>query len=103
MDLKTYHQYIDTLWQNIENQLEHQDCDADCEIHGAVFEIFFPNNQQIVINKQEPLLELWLASRAGGYHFHFENNEWVTQTGEKFWDLLETACKTCGEQVSFLR
>ncbi len=103
MNLTEYHQNIDKLWLNIEEQLEQQGCDVDCDTQGSVFTITFPNDEQIVINKQEPLLELWLASRAGGYHFSFQNGEWLNQNGESFWTLLETACARYGENVTFTR
>ena len=69
MNVAEFHQNIEQVWQKIEEELENQDCDVDCEIQGSVFTITFDDRSQIVINKQEPLLELWLASRLGGFHF----------------------------------
>lgn len=103
MNLQAYHAQIDALWDNVEMQLEEQDKDVDCERQGSVFTVTLENGQQIVINKQEPLLELWLASRAGGYHLRYENNQWATAQGDTFWDLLETAFRALGESVTFQR
>ncbi len=101
MQLSDYHQNIENLWQNIEEQLEAQECDVDCDTQGSVFTITLDDGNQIIINKQEPLLELWLASRAGGYHFKFKDNQWVNQEGETFWALLIQAFAYYGEKVSF--
>ena len=69
MNVAEFHQNIEQVWQKIEEELENQDCDVDCETQGSVFTITFDDRSQIVINKQEPLLELWLASRLGGISF----------------------------------
>ena len=80
MNVAEFHQNIEQVWQKIEEELENQDCDVDCETQGSVFTITFDDRSQIVINKQEPLLELWLASRLGGFHFAYKNNHGETVT-----------------------
>ncbi|ABR73724.1 iron donor protein CyaY [Actinobacillus succinogenes] len=102
MNVAEFHQNIDQLWDSIEEQLEAQDADADCDRQGSVFTITFDDRSQIVVNKQEPLLELWLASRLGGLHFAWKNNDWVNGQGVRFWDALTEACQAHGEQVSFI-
>ncbi|MDU8923363.1 iron donor protein CyaY [Pasteurellaceae bacterium LIM206] len=101
MNVAEFHENIERLWDDIEARLEEQDIDADCDRQGAVFSITFNDRSQIIINKQEPLLELWLASRLGGLHFAFNDNEWINSDGERFWDCLQRACAAHGEQVSF--
>lgn len=101
MNITEFHQYIEQIWLQIEEQLEEQGCDVDCDRQGAVFTITFADRTQVVINKQEPLLELWLASRAGGFHFHYQQGQWLTNDGLNFWHCLEQACATHGEQVNF--
>ncbi len=101
MNIAEFHQNIEQLWNRIEEQLEEQDCDADCERQGAVFTVTFANRSQIVINKQEPLLELWLASRLGGLHFAFKGGQWINSDGKLFRDCLSEACHAHGEQVNF--
>ena len=101
MNIVEFHQNIDQVWDHIEEQLEEQDCDVDCERQGAVFTITFDDRSQIVINKQESMLELWLASRLGGLHFAFQDNRWITSDGKLFWDCLSDACFTHGEKATF--
>lgn len=101
MNIAEYHQNIEQVWLQIEEQLEEQGCDVDYDTQGSVFTITFADRSQIVVNKQEPLLELWLASKAGGFHFAFKNNQWIAQDGKLFWQCLEQACLAHGEQVSF--
>lgn len=101
MNLNEYHQNIEQLWLMIEEKLEEQDCDVDCDTQGSVFTITFDDRSQVVVNKQEPLLELWLASKAGGFHFHFDGEKWINNDGLIFLNALEDACQRHGETVSF--
>ncbi|WP_373778060.1 iron donor protein CyaY [Glaesserella sp.] len=101
MNLAEFHQEIEQVWAQIEEQLEQQDCDVDCESQGAVFTITFDDDSQIVINKQEAMLELWLASKLGGFHFAYRDGEWLSSEGRSFWSHLEEAVARHGETVSF--
>ncbi|TDQ56389.1 CyaY protein [Mesocricetibacter intestinalis] len=101
MNISEFHQNIEQIWDHIEASLEEQDCDVDCERQGSVFSITFSDRSQIVINKQEPLLELWLASRLGGFHFACKERDWVNAEGKRFWDCLIEACAAHGEKVVF--
>ena len=88
MNVVEFHQNIEQIWNQIEEQLEAQDCDVDCDRQGSVFTITFENRSQVVINKQEPLLELWLASQNGGFHFAYKDGRWVNHEGLDFWQAL---------------
>ena len=39
MNVAEFHQNIEQVWQKIEEALENQDCDVDCETQGSVFTI----------------------------------------------------------------
>ncbi|OOF65659.1 iron donor protein CyaY [Rodentibacter sp. Ppn85] len=101
MKVAEFHQNIEQIWQKIEEELEQQDADVDCETQGAVFTMTFGDRTQVVINKQEPLFELWLASKLGGFHFAFKNGEWISNDSKNFWDSLTEACAAHGETVTF--
>ncbi|MDO4697537.1 MAG: iron donor protein CyaY [Pasteurellaceae bacterium] len=101
MNLAEFHQEIEQVWERIEEQLEEQGCDVDCEMQGAVMTLYFDDDSQIVINKQESMLELWLASKLGGFHFAYRDGEWVSSEGRSFWTHLEEAVARHGETVSF--
>lgn len=101
MNLAEFHQHIEQVWEKIEEQLEEQGCDVDCETQGAVFTITFDDDSQIVINKQEAMLELWLASKLGGFHFAYREGDWVSSEGRSFWVHLEEAVSRHGEHASF--
>lgn len=101
MNVAEFHQEIEKVWQRIEEALDEQGCDVDCEIQGAVFTMTFDDDSQIVINKQEAMLELWLASKLGGYHFAFCDGQWLSAEGRSFWTHLAEAMERHGESISF--
>ena len=45
------------------------DADIDAQRAGGMVTLVFPNRSQIVINLQKPLHEVWMAARAGGFHY----------------------------------
>ncbi|MGS9273004.1 iron donor protein CyaY, partial [Salmonella enterica subsp. enterica serovar Infantis] len=58
---------------------------------------------KIIINRQEQLHQVCLATNQGGYHFELKDDEWVCDRSvETFWDLLEQAAtQQAGVKVSF--
>jgi len=51
--------------------------DVECKRNGNVLEIeFVDNGSKIIINSQAPLQEMWIAARAGGFHYKRVGDEW---------------------------
>lgn len=103
MNDSEFHHLADGLWMAIEEGVDNWngDSDIDCEINGGVLTLTFENNSKIIVNRQEPLHQVWLAAKSGGYHFSLKNNEWTNDRGdETFWQILEQACSAqAGETV----
>lgn len=72
----TYAELCDELFAAIENFLDDQDHDLDYESNGNICEITMPNGTQLVINRQPPMEEIWLAAKSGGYHFRYVDGSW---------------------------
>lgn len=64
----------DTLWMTIEERLDDWDGDSDidCEINGGILTLSFENGSKIIINRQEPLHQVWLAAQTGWLPFRSE-------------------------------
>ena len=63
--------------------------DIDARRTGGMLELSFPGGSKIIVNTQPPLQELWLAARAGGFHFRFADGAWRdTRDGSEFMDCL---------------
>lgn len=69
--------------------LEDDIIDIDASRTGGLLELSFPDGSKIIVNTQPPLQELWLAARAGGFHFRHQAGQWRdTRTGEDFFEVL---------------
>jgi CyaY protein len=77
--------------------------DIDAHRTGGLLELSFPNGSKIVLNTQPPLHELWLAARAGGFHFRFVQGGWAdTKDGRDFYVALsECASAQAGRELRF--
>jgi CyaY protein len=63
--------------------------DIDTHRTGGLLELVFPDGSRIVVNTQPPLQEVWLAARAGGYHYRHVGGRWLdTRDGSEFFAAL---------------
>lgn len=79
------------------------DADIDNQRVGGMVTLTFANRSQIIVNLQKPLHEIWLAARAGGFHYKFDGAHWRdTKTGQEFFaDLTANASAQAGEALGF--
>jgi CyaY protein len=79
------------------------DADIDNQRTGGMITLTFANRSQIIINLQKPLQEIWMAARAGGFHYKFNNGLWLdTKSGDEFFaTLTRYASEQSGLQVVF--
>lgn len=56
--------------------------DIDNQRVGGMVTLVFSNKTQIVLNMQKPLHEIWLAAKAGGYHYKFNGEQWLDTKGQ---------------------
>ncbi|MBX3603927.1 MAG: iron donor protein CyaY [Piscinibacter sp.] len=102
-----YHQATAAVLARIESTVDRwlQDDLIDIDTHrtGGLLELAFDNGSKIVINTQPPLHELWLAARAGGYHYKHHAGRWRdTRDGRDFFEVLsECASEQAGQALRF--
>ena len=59
--------------------------DIDTHRTGGLLELAFPDGSKIIVNTQPPLQEVWLAAKAGGFHYRWADDRWVdTRDGSEF-------------------
>lgn len=99
-----FHALIDEQLHQLEEVLDELEVDIDGEISAGILTLEFENGSKIIINRQEPLHQLWLATRSNGYHFDYREGQWVdSRSGQLFLDVLEAACSEQAEQPVSLR
>ena len=79
------------------------DADVDSQRAGGMVTLTSRNGSQIVVNLQKPLHEVWLAARAGGYHYKFDGARWMDTKGQgEFFDnLSRQATRQAGQPLKF--
>ncbi|MDR0217740.1 MAG: iron donor protein CyaY [Enterobacteriaceae bacterium] len=105
MNDSEFHQLADQLMLQLEAKLDNYegDADIDCETNGGVMTLSFENGSKIIINRQEPFHQIWLATKGGGYHFDYRDNQWICdRSGNDFLAMLEQAIsEQSGESFRF--
>lgn len=79
------------------------DADLDPQRTGGLVTITFGNGSQIIVNLQKPLQEVWMAARAGGFHYQFDGTQWLDTRGhgEFFTHLSRCASEQAGMPLEF--
>ncbi len=83
------HRVLASIERHVDDWLQADVVDIDVQRTGGMLEMTFPNRSHMVVNLQPPLRELWLAAKAGGYHYRFTQGQWLdTRDGSEFFAAL---------------
>ena len=99
--------HAERLLQAVELACDRMNDEADVDIDnqrvGGMITLTFANRSQIIINLQKPLQEIWMATRAGGFHYKYVNGHWqdTKGAGEFFADLSRYASEQAGRPLRF--
>jgi CyaY protein len=79
------------------------DADIDNQRVGGMVTLVFANGSQIIVNLQKPLHEVWMAAKAGGFHYKFDGQNWMDTkgNGEFFANLSRYAAEQAGQPLQF--
>lgn len=89
IDETEYHDLCDRLFSEIESVLD--GAAADFDSNGNVIEAELADGGKVIINRQTPAREVWLATPGGGRHFRLQNGEWRdTRDDAEITEVLKT-------------
>jgi len=111
MEDKEYNQKVDDILLIIEEALEDCDADLDWDLAGGILTIECGDEcqfsgSQVIINRQAPTQQIWVATRGGGYHFDFhkgkgsEIDSWRQGDLELFTLLNQALSEQTGESIT---
>ena len=82
---------------------EASDADIDNQRVGGMVTLTFSNGTQIIVNLQKPLHEIWMAAKAGGFHYRYDGARWsdTKGQGEFFANLARYASEQAGLPLRF--
>jgi len=77
MEDKEFNALADAVLARIDAGLEASGADIDFELAaGGVLEIEFADGSKIIVNRHAVAREIWVAARAGGFHFRWDGEVW---------------------------
>ena len=90
----------DTLL-TIEQAIEESGADIDFEAAGGILTLEFADGSKIIINKQGAAKQIWVAAKAGGFHYGYVNGRWINDQGggELRHELSRFIREQSGEEV----
>lgn len=65
MNEARFHDLVDALQQQVEDAFDDSDLDLDLENAGGVLTVRFENGSQLILSRQAPLRQLWVAAKVG--------------------------------------
>ncbi|MNY59072.1 frataxin-like protein [compost metagenome] len=73
------------MQQAVEDIFDDSDLDLDLENSAGVLTVRFENGTQLIFSRQEPIRQLWLAARSGGFHFDFDeaSERWICDSSDE--------------------
>lgn len=105
MNESEFNDIIDDILIEVEDAIE-ETCDEtgaeiDYETASGILTLTFSNGSQIIINRQTPLQQIWVASKQGGFHFDFnaEANQWLCNGKELYAALSEYCSEQSGQSI----
>ncbi|MBL0711562.1 MAG: iron donor protein CyaY [Colwellia sp.] len=104
MNDSQYNLIAEDLLLAVEESIENCGVDIDYEGTGGLLTLTFKNASKIILNKQAPLHEIWVATKFNGHHFIFANEQWTDKRGGgEFWQFMSTAVsKQAGVEITLL-
>lgn len=79
----------DRILRSIEDALDACGVDVETSRSGPVLELEFDDGSKSVVNGNAHLRELWVAARAGGFHYRRRDGRWLdTRSGDELFASL---------------
>ena len=94
MNDSQYNLIAENLLLAVEEAIEDCGVDIDYEGVGGLLTLTFKNTTKIIINKQAPLHEIWVATKFNGHHFTYSETSEIwsdKRGGDEFWQFLSNA------------
>jgi CyaY protein len=88
MNESDFHAAVDRVLARIEAGIEAADA-LDVDLESGILTVTCPDRSRVIVNRQTPNREIWVAARSGGFHFVFRGGHWIdTRSGEELFAAL---------------
>ncbi len=99
MNESDFNQLAEDTMLAIEEAIDDSGVDIDYDNAGGILTLEFDNGSRIIINKQAPLSQLWVAARSGGFHFDYDAEADCWRLHGQSEDLFSCLGRYCSEQA----
>ena len=96
IDESLFNQLLDDLMMTIEDMIDESDSDIDYENSGGILTLTCENGTQVILSRQTPVRQLWMAAKSGGFHFDYDqsNDQWVCKNNKEPLIIMLNRCLT---------
>jgi CyaY protein len=102
MNETDFHRAVDAVLARIEAAAEDVP-ELDVDLEAGILTLTCADGSRIIVNRQTPNREIWVAARSGGFHFSSREGAWRdTRSGDElFASLARVIASQAGVQVDF--
>ena len=102
MNETEFHRSVDAVLARIEAAVEAVDA-LDVDLESGILTVTCPDDSRIIVNRQTPNREIWVAARSGGFHFRWRDGQWRdTRSGDElFASLSRILASQAGENIAW--
>jgi CyaY protein len=91
-----FHRAVDGVLERIERSIDDEP-QLDVDLEAGILTVTFPDATRVIVNRQTPNREIWVAARSGGFHFASREGEWRdTRSGEELFTALARVIESQG-------
>ena len=102
MNESEFHRAVDAVLARIEAAVESSDA-LDVDLEAGILTVTCGDGTRVIVNRQTPNREIWVAARSGGFHFAFRDGAWRdTRSGDElFASLARVIERQSGAPIAF--
>lgn len=96
---------LDAIEAQLDAACDDTDLDVECSRSGNVLEIeCLASHSKIIVNSQAAMQELWVAAKAGGFHYRHDGQAWHnTRDGTELFAALSQMVSAQAQEPVVLR
>lgn len=105
MNESEFREVAEQTIDDIQDAVDNSGADIDYDEIGGVLTLEFTDGSKIIFSKQGAMNQLWMAAKAGGFHFDYNEDakQWLCDSGDKeelYSMLSRLSSEQAGEEVS---
>jgi len=80
-----FHDLVDATQESVEDIFDDSGLDLDLENSAGILTVRFANGSQLILSRQVPIRQLWVAAKSGGFHFDYDaaTDRWICDTSDE--------------------